>query len=86
MCGGGDSTTEEYTSSVADQEITPVVSPPDDTISPSPHVPLISQTPADVEDYHPSDDDTRLNDLILEEGTDLDTMAAHINAQLDEGS
>ena len=76
--------TEEHTQSVADQEITSVVGPPDDTISPSPHVPIISQTPADVEDDPPSDDDTGLNDLILEEGTDLDTMAAHINAQLDE--
>ena len=64
--------------------ITPVLSPPDDSISPSPRTPIVSQTQEDEEDYPPSDDDTGLNDLILEEGTDLDTMAAHINAQLDE--
>ena len=66
------------------QENTPAASPTDDTISPSPHGPIVSQTQEDDEDYPPSDDDSGLNGLVVDEGTDLDAMAAHINAQFDE--
>ena len=45
---------------------------------------MVSQTQKDDEDNSPSDDNTGLNGLILDEGTDLDTIAAHINVQLDE--
>ena len=51
---------------------------------PSNHVPIMSQTQTDDKDNPPSDDDTGINDLIMNEGTDLNVIAAHINAQLDE--
>ena len=44
----------------------------------------MNRTQKDDEDDPPSDDDTGLNGLIMDEGTNLDAIAAHINAQLDE--
>ena len=47
-------------------------------------MPIVSQTQKDDEDNSPSDDDTGLNGIILDDGKDLDAIAAHINTQLDE--
>ena len=51
---------------------------------PSPHVPIVSQTQKDDEDNLPSNDDTGINGIILDKDTDLDTIVAHINTQIDE--
>ena len=76
--------TEEDIPSGVDPMISPGIPTNDDSIPPSPHVSMVSQTQKDDEDDPPSDDDTGLNGLVLEEGVDLDTIAAHINVQLDE--
>ena len=44
----------------------------------------MSHTQKDDEDNPPSDDDTGIHGLILDEGTDLDTIAAHINVKLNK--
>ena len=75
---------EEDTYIGADQEITPIVPIPDDFIPPFPHVPIVSQNQQNDEDNPPSEDATGHTGLIMDEGTDLDAMSAHINAQLDE--
>ena len=76
--------TEEDTAICVDQDISQSVPTPDDSISPSPHVPIVSQTQQEDDDSPSYNDDTGLNGLIMDEGTDLDAIAAHINAQLDE--
>ena len=76
--------TEEDTAIGVDQNNLPSVPTSDDSISPSPHVLIVSQTQQDDENYPPSDDNNRLNGLIMDEGTNLDAMSVHINTQLDK--
>ena len=53
------------------------------SLPPHTHVPIVSQTQPDDE-VQPLSDDDGINEVMLEEGTNLDDMAAHINGQLDE--
>ena len=80
--------TEEHTTIDVNQKITPGVSFTDDSslTLPHTHVPIVSQTRPDDEEHPFSDDndDDGINEVMLEEGTNIDDMAAHINGKLGE--
>ena len=73
---------EDHTD-VVDPLITTPDHPPEDTCYLLPHVPMVSQTQDNNEDYSLSEEDPDLHEIIQDRGKYFDNIATHVNTCFD---
>ena len=73
----------EATVAGVDITVTSSPNPTDISVSPSPFVPMVSQTQDNEEAYPPSNEDTDLPRRMEDGGVNTDAVTSHVNVQLD---